>query len=42
MSINRNRIPFIPKQSREFKPMRYRLCESEFLEKQVSRSAFMR
>lgn len=39
---NQKRIPFIPKLSREFKPMRYRHCESEVLEKQISRSAFMR
>jgi hypothetical protein len=42
VSDTSKRLPFIPKQSREFKPMRYRLCESEFCEKQVHRSAFMR
>ena len=42
VSDTSKRLPFIPKQSREFKPMRYRLCESEFCEKQVPRSAFMR
>lgn len=35
------RLPFIPKQSREFKPMRYRHCESEVFEKQISRAKFM-
>lgn len=39
---NQKRIPFIPKMSREFKPMQYRHCESEVFEKQISRSTFMR
>lgn len=39
---NQKRIPFIPKLSREFKPMQYRHCESEVFEKQITRSTFMR
>jgi hypothetical protein len=27
--INQKRIPFIPKLSREFKPMRHYLCETD-------------
>lgn len=40
--INQKRIPFIPKLSREFKPMRHYLCETDTSAKLISRKAFMR
>lgn len=42
MTINCNRIPFIPKLSREFKPMKHYLCETDTSVKLISRKAFMR
>lgn len=39
---NQKRIPFIPKMSREFKPMRHYLCETDTSAKLISRSVFMR
>lgn len=39
---NQKRIPFIPKQSREFKPMRHYYCETETTAKLISRSVFLR
>lgn len=40
--INQKRIPFIPKLSREFKPMRHYLCETDTSAKLISRKAFIR
>lgn len=40
--INLKRIPFIPKLSREFKPMKHYLCETDTSAKLISRTAFMR
>lgn len=40
--INLKRIPFIPKLSREFKPMRHYYCEAETTAKLISRSVFLR
>ena len=40
--INLKRIPFIPKLSREFKPMRHYYCETETTAKLISRSVFLR
>ena len=40
--INQKRIPFIPKLSREFKPMKHYLCETDTSAKLLSRSVFMR
>lgn len=40
--INQKRIPFIPKLSHEFKPMKHYLCETDTSAKLVSRTAFMR
>lgn len=42
MTTNLKRIPFIPKLSREFKPMRHYLCETDTSAKLISRTAFMR
>lgn len=42
MTINCNRIPFIPKLSRNFKPMKHYLCETDTSAKLISRTAFMR
>ncbi len=42
MTINGNRIPFIPKLSRNFKPMKHYLCETDTSAKLISRTAFMR
>jgi len=42
MTTNLKRIPFIPKLSREFKPMRHYLCETDTSVKLISRKAFMR
>ena len=39
---NLKRIPFIPKLSREFKPMRHYLCETDTSAKLISRKAFIR
>ena len=39
---NQKRISFIPKLSREFKPMRYYYCETETTAKLISRSVFLR
>lgn len=39
---NLKRIPFIPKLSREFKPMKHYLCETDTSVKLLSRSVFMR
>lgn len=39
---NQKRIPFIPKLSREFKPMRHYLCETDTSAKLISRKAFIR
>lgn len=39
---NQKRIPFIPKLSREFKPMRHYYCETETTAKLISRSVFLR
>ena len=38
---NLKRIPFIPKLSREFKPIRHYLCETDTSAKLISRKAFM-
>lgn len=38
---NQKRIPFIPKLSREFKPMKHYLCETDTSAKLISRKAFM-
>ena len=40
--VNQKRISFIPKLSREFKPMRYYYCETETTAKLISRSVFLR
>ena len=42
MTTNLKRIPFIPKLSREFKPMKHYLCETDTSVKLISRKAFMR
>ena len=42
MTTNLKRTPFIPKLSREFKPMRHYLCETDISAKLISRSVFMR
>lgn len=39
---NLKRIPFVPKMSREFKPMKHYLCETDTSAKLISRKAFMR
>lgn len=39
---NQKRIPFIPKLSHEFKPMRHYCCETETTAKLISRSVFLR
>ncbi len=39
---NQKRIPFIPKQTPDFKPMRYFFCETDTSAKAVSRAAFLR
>ena len=39
---NLKRIPFIPKLSREFKPMKHYICETDTSSKLISRTAFMR
>lgn len=39
---NQKRIPFIPKLSHEFKPMRHYYCETETTAKLISRSVFLR
>ena len=40
--INLKRIPFIPKLSRNFKPVKHYLCETDTSAKLISRTAFMR
>ena len=42
MTTNLKRPPFIPKLSREFKPMKHYLCETDTSVKLISRKAFMR
>ena len=42
MTTNLKRIPFIPKLSREFKPMKHYICETDTSAKLISRTAFMR
>lgn len=42
MTTNLKRIPFIPNLSREFKPMKHYLCETDSSAKLISRTAFMR
>lgn len=42
MTTNLKRIPFIPKMSREFKPMKHYLCETDTFAKLISRTVFMR
>lgn len=42
MTTNGNRIPFIPKQTPDFKPMRYYYCETDTSAKSVTRSTFLR
>lgn len=39
---NQSRIPFIPKQTPDFKPMRYYYCETDTTAKAVTRSTFFR
>lgn len=39
---NQKHSPFIPKLSREFKPMRHYYCETETTAKLISRSVFLR
>lgn len=39
---NQKHIPFIPKLSREFKPMKHYICETDTSAKLISRTAFMR
>ena len=39
---NQKRIPFIHKLSREFKPMKHYICETDTSAKLISRTAFMR
>ena len=39
---NLKRIPFIPKLSREFKPMKHYICETDTSSQLISRTAFMR
>ncbi len=39
---NTKRIPFIPKQTSDFKPMRYFFCETDTSAKALSRAAFLR
>ena len=41
MTTNLKRIPFIPKLSREFKPMKHYLCKTDTSVKLISRTAFM-
>ena len=38
---NQKRIPFIPKQTPDFKPMRYYYCETDTSAKTVTRSTFL-
>ena len=38
---NQKRIPFIPKHTPDFKPMRYYCCENDISAKTVTRSTFM-
>lgn len=40
--VNQKRIPFIPKQTPDFKPMRYFYCETDTSAKAISRAAFLR
>jgi len=39
---NQKRIPFIPQQTPDFKPMRYYYCETDTSAKAISRAAFLR
>ena len=39
---NQKRIPFIPQQTPDFKPMRYFYCETDTSAKAISRAAFLR
>ena len=39
---NQKRIPFIPQQTPDFKPMRYYFCETDTSAKAVTRSTFLR
>lgn len=39
---NQKRIPFIPKHTPDFKPMRYYYCETDISAKSVTRSTFLR
>lgn len=39
---NQKRIPFIPQQTPDFKPMRYYYCETDTSAKSVTRSVFLR
>ena len=39
---NQKRIPFIPQQTPDFKPMRYYYCETDTSAKAVARSTFLR
>ena len=39
---NQKRIPFIPQQTPDFKPMRYYYCETDTTAKAVNRSTFLR
>ena len=39
---NQKRIPFIPQQTPDFKPMRYYYCETDVSAKSVTRSVFLR
>lgn len=39
---NQKRIPFIPQQTPDFKPMRYYYCETDVSAKSVTRSTFLR
>ena len=39
---NQKRIPFIPQQTPDFKPMRYYYCETDISAKAVTRSTFLR
>lgn len=39
---NQKRIPFIPQQTPDFKPMRYYYCETDTSAKAVTRSTFLR
>ena len=42
MERKQNRIPFIPRMSRQFKPMKHYYCENDISAKLITRAAFMR